>query len=123
MDTSRGTNAASDGGAGLEHRDPGLETAPARYWSLVSRPTWEVLRELAQFHSEGTGAISFYANLEPSSSPTPQADATRFNSLLTEADSRYAENGDGAESRGAVRAGLQRIREWCEDEFDRDGIR
>jgi peptide chain release factor subunit 1 len=85
--------------------------------------TWETLRELAGFRSEQGLALTLYLDLDPSTSPTPAAVDTRFNSLLTEVEKRHLSGGDDAQRRRAIRANLERVREWWEGDFDRDGAR
>jgi peptide chain release factor subunit 1 len=85
--------------------------------------TWSLVRELAEFRSREPGALSLYVRLDPSESPTPQALSTRFNSLLTQVEKTYLANGDETHRRKSIRDGLQRIRDWADTEFDRDGAR
>jgi peptide chain release factor subunit 1 len=85
--------------------------------------TWETLRELAGFRSEQGCALSLYLDLDPSSSPTPAVIDTRFNSLLSEVEKRHLSDGDDGQRQRAIRADLQRVREWWETDFDRDGAR
>jgi peptide chain release factor subunit 1 len=87
--------------------------------------SWEELRTLAAFDAERGCAISLYLNLDPSISPTAGDAATRLNSLLDE-----AAKSDGAnarelshDERRALRTDLDRIREYFNREFDRDGAR
>jgi peptide chain release factor subunit 1 len=89
----------------------------------VAAPTWELLRELADFRSEKASALSLYVNLDPSEAPTPPAVATRFNSLLTEAERTYLDDGDGEGRKRAIRAAVDQVREWSRRDFDRDGVR
>jgi peptide chain release factor subunit 1 len=85
--------------------------------------TWELLRDLAGFRSDDGCALSLYLGLDPSASPTPQAIDTRLNSLLSEVEKTFL--GDGADGRRkrAIRADLQRVRDWWKVDFDRDGAR
>src|SRR5262249_17599098 len=87
-----------------------LARQPAR--RTVSGPTWELLRELADFRSDDAAALSVYVRLDPSESPTPPAVATRFNSLLTEVERVYLGNGEDGARKRAIRAGVERVREW-----------
>src|SRR3954447_2998653 len=89
----------------------------------MSRLTWNLVRELADFRSSEPSALSFYVRLDPSESPTPQALSTRFNSLLTEVEKTYLSNGDEPGRKTSIRNGLQRVRAWADSEFDRDGAR
>jgi peptide chain release factor subunit 1 len=89
----------------------------------VAAPSWDLLRELAEFRSADASALSFYVNLDPSEAPTPPAVATRFNSLLTEVERVHLSDGDDGARRAAIRAGVERVREWSQRDFDRDGVR
>jgi peptide chain release factor subunit 1 len=90
---------------------------------MAATVTWDTLRELAGFRSDKGCAITLYVDLDPSSTPTAGDAETRLRSLLSdlekEADSRNY-NGDRKQ---ALRADLDRIRNWWSDEFDRDGVR
>jgi peptide chain release factor subunit 1 len=85
--------------------------------------TWETLRDLAGFRSEQGCALSLYLDLDPSDSPTPAAIDTRLNSLLTEVEKTHLSDGDDGRHKRALRADLERVREWWESDFDRDGAR
>jgi peptide chain release factor subunit 1 len=92
---------------------------------VVAGITWDELRELAAFRSESGCAVSLYLNLDPSDSPTPAAVETRVNSQLSEAE-RLAEERRSSlphDQREGLRADLERIRQWFDDGFDRDGVR
>ena len=82
--------------------------------------TWESLRELAEFRTENGCAISLYVNLDPTVAPTAQAVETRINSLLDRSDNV---NGAWAEQKKSLRADVERIRGWLDDDFDRHGAR
>ena len=87
--------------------------------------TWEQLRELAAFRAENGCAVSLYVNLDPSEAPTPAAVETRVNSQLAEAE-RLADERKAAlrhDQREALKADLERIRQWFDDGFDREGAR
>jgi peptide chain release factor subunit 1 len=93
-------------------------------WRLLARTiTWEELRDLAGFEAEKGCAVSLYLDLDPSISPTVGDASTRLNSLLDE-----AAKGDGAnrrdlthDQRGGLRADFERIRDFYEREFTREG--
>src|SRR3954454_2534916 len=89
----------------------------------MSRVTWNLVRELAEFRASEPRALSLYVRLDPSESPTPQALSTRFNSLLTQVERAYPSNGAESVPRSSIRHSLDRVREWVESEFDRDGSR
>ncbi len=85
--------------------------------------TWEGLRELADFRAEKGCAISLYVDLDPSIVPTAGDADTRFNSLLSEAERSSGANDGGLthDQRGGLKADFERIREYFENDFDRDG--
>src|SRR5205085_3007409 len=85
--------------------------------------SWNLVRELSDFRSSEPTALSFYARLDPSESPTPQALVTRFNSLLTQVEKTYLAEGEESPVNASIRSGLERIREWADGAFDRDGAR
>jgi peptide chain release factor subunit 1 len=85
--------------------------------------TWDLLKELAGVRAVRGCAISFYLGLDPSVSPTPADLHTRTNALVDEAN-RQAESSRcdrGHAEQEAIRAGLERIRGYVENEFARDG--
>jgi peptide chain release factor subunit 1 len=86
--------------------------------------TWEQLRELAGFRAEKGCAISVYVDLDPSVAPTPPDVETKVNSVLAAAD-RLLDERKGSLSRDrreGLKQDLQRIRQWFEDGFDRQGV-
>ena len=92
---------------------------------VVAGITWEQLRELAGFRAEQGYAVSLFVGLDPSDAPTPQAVESRVNAQLDLAQ-RLAEERKAAmshEQRGAVKADLDRIRDWFDNGFDRQGVR
>src|SRR4051812_41662947 len=92
---------------------------------MAATVTWETLRELAGFRSDGACAFSLYLDLDPSTTPTAADAETRMRSLLDRAE-KEAVNGDGDkphDAKVAVRSDLERIRGWWDNEFDRDGAR
>jgi peptide chain release factor subunit 1 len=93
----------------------------------VTGITWERLRELAAFRAQNGCAVSLYVNLEPSDAPTPTPAAveTRVNSQLSEAE-RLADVRKPLlphDQREALREDLERIRQWFDDGFERNGAR
>jgi peptide chain release factor subunit 1 len=89
----------------------------------VAGITWEQLRELAAFRAENGCAVSFYVNLDPREAPTAASLETRVNSQLAEAE-RLAEERKGSTTHGqraGLKADIDRIRQWFDDGFDRQG--
>jgi peptide chain release factor subunit 1 len=90
---------------------------------MAGTVTWERLRELAAFRAESGCAISLYVNLDPSVAPTAGDAATRINSLLAEGEKRLssARRELTHEQREGLKADLNRIQSFFENDFDRDG--
>jgi peptide chain release factor subunit 1 len=89
----------------------------------VAGISWEQLRELAAFRAENGCAVSLYVNLDPSGAPTAAAVETRVNSQLSEA-ARLADERKASTShdqREGLKADIERIRQWFDDGFDRQG--
>jgi peptide chain release factor subunit 1 len=86
--------------------------------------SWDGLRELASFRAEKGCAISLYLDLDPSTAPTAADAASRINSLTNEGEERISSTHELThEQREALRADFSRIREYFENEFDREGTR
>jgi peptide chain release factor subunit 1 len=90
---------------------------------MAETVSWERLRELAEFRAERGRAISLYVSLDPSDTPTADDADTRVNSLLDEGERSLSSSADGLthEQRMAVKKDLERIRDFYENDFDRDG--
>jgi peptide chain release factor subunit 1 len=84
--------------------------------------TWSLLRELAGFRAEKGCAISLCLNLDPSDVPTAGDAQTRMNAMLHAAD-RTDRTDLTHEQRSALKSDFERIRNWFDDDFDRDGSR
>ena len=83
------------------------------------------LRELSSFRAEHGCAISLYVDLDPSTVPTAGDVATRVRSVLdAAAKSHGATRPDLAhEVRTGLKADFERLANYFESEFDRDGAR
>ena len=90
---------------------------------MASAVTWDVLKQLASFRAENGCAISVYVDLDPSVSPTPADARTRFHSLLDEGHKRAGSTRNDLthEQRLGLESDFQRIREFFDEEFERDG--
>jgi peptide chain release factor subunit 1 len=90
---------------------------------MAETVTWDGLRELAAFQAEKGRAISLYVNLDPSIAPTAGDADARFSSLLHEGERRAEANSRGLthEQRLALKKDFARIRDFFENDFDRDG--
>jgi peptide chain release factor subunit 1 len=84
---------------------------------------WEDLRELASFEADKGFAVSLYLDLDPSVTPTPADAAARLHSLVDEAGRLGAAHREELthDQKVGLRADLQRIRQYYEREFARDG--
>jgi len=85
--------------------------------------TWETLRELAGFRSGSGCAVSLFLGLDPSTAPTAADAETRLRALLSHAEKEPAGRERGHQQKAALRADVERIREWWKSEFRRDGLR
>src|SRR6478735_774799 len=87
---------------------------------MAGTVTWSLLRELASFRAEKGCAISLYLNLDPSDVPTAGDAQTRMNSMLHAAD-RTDRTDLTHEQRMGLKADFERIAQWFDDDFERDG--
>jgi peptide chain release factor subunit 1 len=83
------------------------------------------LRELAKFRTDSECAISLYVDLDPTVTPTPTAVDTRVNALLSDASKRVDAKRErlSHREREGLERDLGRIRDFYDNEFDRDGAR
>jgi peptide chain release factor subunit 1 len=86
--------------------------------------SWETLRQLAGFKAERGCAISLYLGLDPREAPTAGDVDTRMSSLLSEAEKSEGANRDklSHDQKVALRADFDRVRDYFENDFDRDGV-
>ena len=89
---------------------------------MADTVTWPLLRELAAFRAANGCAISLYVNLDPSEVPTAADAQSRVNALLTSAEKTDRSDMTHAQ-RSALKADLERIERWFDDDFERDGSR
>jgi peptide subunit release factor 1 (eRF1) len=90
---------------------------------MASTVSWDGLRDLAGFHAEKGCVISLYVCLDPSIAPTPADAHARVRSLLDEAGKSAGASRDELtrDQRQALRSDLERIRDYFEGEFARNG--
>ena len=88
---------------------------------MAATVSWDSLRELAAFRAAKGIAISFYLNLDPALTPTAADAQTRINSLLSEATKRLDRNDLTHDERQGLKADLERIRQYLQQELVRDG--
>ncbi len=90
----------------------------------ATAPATEDLRRLAELRLERPLVISLYLDLDPAEFATPPARATAARSLVDEADRRVREWDDlSHEDKVALRASVDRAREFLERELAADGAR
>lgn len=87
---------------------------------MAGTVSWDSLRELASFQAENGCAISFYLDLDPSIAPTAGDALTRVHSLLDSVKQDGLRSPSHAQ-REAVKADVERIRQFFEQEFTRNG--
>jgi peptide chain release factor subunit 1 len=86
--------------------------------------TWEQLRELAAFRGEHGCAVSLYVGLDPSTVPTAGDLASHVRSLHARAERQLDERRASLshDERKALANDLERISDWFEKDFNRDGV-
>jgi len=91
---------------------------------MAATVTWDGLRELAAFHAEKGCAITLYLGLDPSTTVNAGDVQTRVNSLLDGAGKtdRATSTSLTHDEKQALKADLERIRQYLHNEFDRDGM-
>jgi peptide chain release factor subunit 1 len=90
---------------------------------VASTVTWDSLRDLAGFRAQNGCAISLYLDLDPSNTPTAAETATRVNALIDEVERSEAARRPelSHEQKEGLRKDVQRLRDYFEQEFERDG--
>ena len=90
---------------------------------MASTVTWDGLRDLAGFGAQNGCAISLYLDLDPSDTPTAATADTRVNALIDEIERSEAARRPELthEQREGLHRDRDRLREYFEQEFDRDG--
>jgi peptide chain release factor subunit 1 len=88
---------------------------------MAATVSWDALRDLAGFRAAKGVAVSFYLDLDPSVTPTAGDVATRVNSLLSEAGRHLDRNSLNHDQRKSLKADVERIRQYIEQELVRDG--
>jgi peptide chain release factor subunit 1 len=90
---------------------------------MAETVSWEGLKELAEFRAEKGCAISFYINLDPSIAPTAGDADARVSSLVAEGERSQGANSAHLthEQRKGLKADFQRIIDYFENDFSRDG--
>ena len=90
---------------------------------MAETVTWDGLRELAEFRAEQGSAISLYLNLDPSLSPTAGDADARVSSLRATAEKSSGTNSGHLthDQRRGLKADIQRIADFFENEFSREG--
>ena len=89
---------------------------------MATTVTWDSLRDLAGFRAQNGCAISLYLDLDPSDTPTASTADTRVNALIDEIERSEAARRPELthEQKEGLRKDVQRLREYFEQEFDRE---
>jgi peptide chain release factor subunit 1 len=92
---------------------------------VAATVSWDQLRDLAGFRASKGCAISIFLNLDPASAATAPEVSTKINSLLDEAEKREAAQRERLthEEREGLKADFERIRNFFDTDFNRDGAR
>src|SRR6266540_243844 len=96
-------------------------SAGSRRGFMAGTISWDSLRELAAFQAQQGCAISLYLDLDPSISPTAGDVQSRVNSLLDELREDAEGRGLTHAQREGLKADIDRIRRYLEQEFSREG--
>lgn len=90
---------------------------------MAASITSEQLRELASFRAGHGCAVSLYLGLDPSEVPTAADLSSHLRSVLSNAERQLQERrGElGHDARKALERDLERIEEWFDGEFSREG--
>ena len=90
---------------------------------MASTVTWDGLRDLAGFRTQNGCAISLYLDLDPRVTPTAADVTTRVNALIDEIERSEAARRPelGRNQREGLRSDVQRLRDFFEQDFERDG--
>jgi peptide chain release factor subunit 1 len=88
---------------------------------MAATVSWDALRDLAGFRASEGVAVSLYVDLDPAVTPTAGDLYTRVNSLLAEAGRHSGRNDLNHEQRKSLKADVERIRSYFENDLVRDG--
>jgi peptide chain release factor subunit 1 len=88
---------------------------------MAATVSWDALRELAGFRATNGVVVSLYLDLDPSVTPTAGDLSTRLSSLLAEAGRHLDRSELNHDQRKSLRADIERIRRFVEQELVRDG--
>jgi peptide chain release factor subunit 1 len=90
---------------------------------MATAVTTDTLRSLAAFRARNGCAITLTVDLDPSTTPTIPDVKTKLSSAIARAE-KLAETIDSSrDCRLALRADVERLRDWLGHELDRDGAR
>jgi peptide chain release factor subunit 1 len=88
---------------------------------MATTPTWEDVRQLAEYRAQRGRAISLYVDLDPSVSPTATQAATRVKALIADGHKDGAGLDQTHQEREALKRDFERIERYFDQEFSRDG--
>src|SRR6266540_1387140 len=88
---------------------------------MAATVSWDALRDLAGFRAAKGIAVSLYLDLDPSRTPPPGDAAARAHALLGDAAKQLDRGELTREQRQGLKADLERIEHYVQDELVRDG--
>src|SRR3954451_21165858 len=92
---------------------------------MATAVTDGLLRELAGFRAANGCAISIYVDFDLAAVPTIPDEKTKFRATVLEAEKKADQHARSRhrDCKLALEADFRRIKEWGENEFNRDGAR
>jgi peptide chain release factor subunit 1 len=90
---------------------------------MATAVTTDTLRSLASFRARNGCAITLTVDLDPSTTPTIPDVKTKVSSVIAQAEKLADAIDAGRDCRLALRADVERLREWLDNDLDRDGAR
>lgn len=88
---------------------------------MAATVSWDSLRDLAAFRAAKGVAVSFYLDLDPSTTPTPGDAAARVHALLNDGTKQLDRAELTRDQRLSLKADIEHIQRYVEDELVRDG--
>jgi peptide chain release factor subunit 1 len=88
---------------------------------MAATVTWDSLRDLAGFRAAKGVAVSFYLDLDPSTTPTARDAATRVSGLLSDGAKQLDRGELTRDQRQSLMADLEHIHHYVHEELVRDG--
>jgi peptide chain release factor subunit 1 len=88
---------------------------------MAATVSWDSLRDLAGFRAAKGVAVSFYLDLDPSTTPTAGDAAARVSGLLSDGAKQLDRGELTREQRQSLKADLEHIEHYVQEELVRDG--